>query len=75
MLAAMFALQCDEANPALYVLCRREGAVPNIPVTSNHPRKICFGKPLYRERNLVEYFFGSRANYVQDVLMARLGPL
>jgi transposase len=44
-------------------LIEAQGAVPNIPAKSNRKWKPCFSKTLYRERNLVERFFGKLKHF------------
>ena len=44
-------------------LIESQGAVPIIPAKSNRKWKLCFSKPLYRQRNLVERFFSKLSHF------------
>ena len=44
-------------------LIQEQGATPNIPPKSNRRWKPCFSKRLYRERNLIEWFFSKLKHF------------
>lgn len=44
-------------------LIQDQAATPNIPLKSNRRWKLCISKRLYRERNLIEWFFSELKHF------------